>query len=83
MPPGSGADCYCDSLACNFNNDDCAPNPCQNGGTCTDGANSYTCTCAAGFTGANCEVNNGCAHDINSGQVESSRCSAICCRAQS
>ncbi len=36
--------------------DECAPNPCQNGGTCTDGDNSYTCACPAGWEGANCEV---------------------------
>ena len=35
---------------------DCSPNPCQNGGTCTDGVNSYTCSCAAGFTGDNCRT---------------------------
>ncbi|MCP3661957.1 MAG: calcium-binding EGF-like domain-containing protein, partial [Gammaproteobacteria bacterium] len=25
-----------------------------NGGTCTDGSNSYTCACAAGYTGTEC-----------------------------
>ncbi len=39
-----------------INVDDCAPNPCQNGGTCTDGVNSYTCACPAGWTGTNCEL---------------------------
>ncbi|MBM4378309.1 MAG: calcium-binding EGF-like domain-containing protein [Deltaproteobacteria bacterium] len=37
-----------------MNVDDCAPNPCLNGGTCTDGINAFTCTCAAGFSGATC-----------------------------
>ena len=32
----------------------CANNPCGNGGTCVNGAASYVCTCAAGFTGAQC-----------------------------
>lgn len=26
----------------------CANDPCQNGGTCTDGITSYTCACPAG-----------------------------------
>ena len=36
--------------------DECAPKPCQNGGTCTDGINEYTCTCAAGYTDNNCQT---------------------------
>jgi len=36
--------------------DDCATMPCANGGTCTDGVDSYTCQCAAGYTGADCNV---------------------------
>ena len=35
---------------------ECAINPCLNGGTCTDGVNNYTCSCAAGFTGKDCET---------------------------
>ena len=35
--------------------DDCDPNPCNNGGVCTDGIDSYTCTCAEGYTGVNCD----------------------------
>ncbi|XP_038052310.1 neurogenic locus notch homolog protein 2-like [Patiria miniata] len=36
--------------------DNCDPNPCMNGGSCTDGVNSYICTCAEGFTGNDCEI---------------------------
>ncbi|KXJ18052.1 Fibropellin-1 [Exaiptasia diaphana] len=39
------------------NVDECAKKPCQNGAQCIDGVNSYTCKCAAGFTGPNCETN--------------------------
>ena len=31
-------------------------NPCNNGGTCKDGVASYTCICANGFTGQDCEI---------------------------
>ena len=34
--------------------DDCSPGVCKNGGTCRDGVNSYTCSCAPGYTGPNC-----------------------------
>ena len=35
--------------------DDCNPNPCENGGTCTDGINAFTCDCEEDFTGLRCE----------------------------
>ena len=40
--------------------DECASSPCQNGGTCVDVVNAYTCNCAPGFTGDNCETGNLC-----------------------
>ena len=33
----------------------CLPNPCQNGGNCTDGVKSHSCSCVKGFNGTNCE----------------------------
>ncbi|XP_061559512.1 LOW QUALITY PROTEIN: coagulation factor IXb [Phycodurus eques] len=51
--------------------DQCEVAPCQNGGVCQDGVNSYSCWCNASFTGKNCEIevtkqcsinNGGCSH---------------------
>ena len=36
--------------------DDCRSNSCKNDGTCIDGVNDYTCKCASGYTGDNCET---------------------------
>ena len=38
--------------------DECESNPCENGGTCTDGKNFYICNCATGFIGMQYEANN-------------------------
>nr|5KXH_B Chain B, Coagulation factor VII [Mus musculus]5KY2_B Chain B, Coagulation factor VII [Mus musculus] len=35
--------------------DQCASNPCQNGGTCQDHLKSYVCFCLLDFEGRNCE----------------------------
>ena len=35
---------------------ECKSDPCQNGAMCDDKFNSYTCTCAPGYTGYNCET---------------------------
>ena len=37
--------------------DECASSPCQNGGTCIDAVNSYTCNCDLGYSGDYCETN--------------------------
>jgi hypothetical protein len=37
--------------------DYCAAAPCQNGASCTSGVNGYTCACAPGYTGQNCQIN--------------------------
>ncbi|XP_022095362.1 uncharacterized protein LOC110981781 [Acanthaster planci] len=36
--------------------EECASNPCLNGGTCLEQFNRYTCVCVTGYTGLNCEV---------------------------
>ncbi|KAE8294410.1 Sushi, nidogen and EGF-like domain-containing protein 1 [Larimichthys crocea] len=35
---------------------DCRSTPCQNGGTCVNGGDSFICDCAAGFKGKQCEL---------------------------
>ena len=34
--------------------DECASNPCLNGGTCVDRLDGFTCQCTSGFTGPIC-----------------------------
>lgn len=36
--------------------DDCKPNPCLNGGRCTDWINDFKCICKTGFAGKRCEI---------------------------
>ena len=40
-----------------MNIDDCDPNPCENGGNCTDEIDGYSCTCVQGYTSDDCSVN--------------------------
>ena len=35
--------------------DECTSSPCQNGGSCIDQINAYTCDCVDGYDGMNCE----------------------------
>ena len=38
--------------------DECATSPCQNGGSCNDQINGYTCNCTSQYFGTNCEYGN-------------------------
>uniref|UniRef100_A0A0A9W8L0 Protein crumbs homolog 2 n=2 Tax=Lygus hesperus TaxID=30085 RepID=A0A0A9W8L0_LYGHE len=43
---------------CEINIDECLEKPCENGGICEDGINTYTCHCdRTGYTGTQCETN--------------------------
>ena len=35
---------------------ECSSNPCQNGGTCTDGVDRFECLCVPEHTGYTCET---------------------------
>ena len=37
---------------------ECASDPCQNNGSCTDMVNAYECSCEAGYNGTHCENGN-------------------------
>ena len=47
-------------VLCEQEVDDCESNPCQNGGTCTDGLLSYVCSCLLCYTGTHCEYTAPC-----------------------
>ena len=38
--------------------DECASNPCDNGGTCTDLKDDVKCDCMGGYSGKFCEIEN-------------------------
>ena len=72
------ADCSCDLT------DGCeaAEQPCQNGGSCTSHLSSstyYSCRCAAGYTGQNCEISTDCGTGCIRGQCDATTgCCANC-----
>ena len=39
--------------------DECELSPCENGGTCIDGIDYFTCHCFPGYTGDYCETSGG------------------------
>ncbi|XP_035679036.1 IgGFc-binding protein-like [Branchiostoma floridae] len=44
-------ECRCVEDRC----DECTSDPCQNGATCVDEVDGYTCTCVPGYEGVHCE----------------------------
>jgi hypothetical protein len=55
---------------------ECSPNPCQNGGDCTDVVNGFSCDCAGtGYSGTTCQT------DINECTANTDMCSTSPMRA--
>lgn len=56
-----GYECRCQNgyvgVHCETNFDDCAPDPCKNGGVCSDRTDDFRCACPAGFEGKRCDIN--------------------------
>ena len=48
-----GQSCF-QAVFCVVDINECSPNPCKNGGSCTDLVNGFSCTCIAGYTGEDC-----------------------------
>ena len=42
-------------IGCVVDVNECSSNPCNNGGSCSDLVNSYTCECAEGYDGLYCD----------------------------
>lgn len=42
---------------CDIEIDECASNPCYNGGKCVNLINDFNCTCPLGFAGKQCKIN--------------------------
>ncbi|XP_030844606.1 fibropellin-1 isoform X8 [Strongylocentrotus purpuratus] len=51
---------------------DCSPDPCENGGICSDGVNTFTCACYPGYTGPTCGT------DINDCSLDPCENGGIC-----
>ena len=51
--------------------DDCSRllQPCLNGGSCTDGINTFTCDCVTGYSGDRCEIGKYCNTRIYGGYL--------------
>ena len=48
-------------MFCEWEENECTSNPCQNGGQCVANTDTYFCVCINGFTGLNCELDlDGC-----------------------
>lgn len=56
MRQGPGSRCFCFPPRCDQDVDECASDPCLNGGLCRDSPDAFRCLCDAGFAGDRCET---------------------------
>ena len=42
-------------VSCSSDINECSSSPCENGGSCTDHVNGFTCQCQQGFVGERCQ----------------------------
>lgn len=59
-------------MLCETNINACASSPCQNGATCVNGLNTFTCQCATDYGGTLCEL------DLNHCRTNPCRNGATC-----
>eukprot|EP00051_Salpingoeca_urceolata_P023612 m.403867 g.403867 ORF g.403867 m.403867 type:complete len:822 (-) comp20123_c1_seq2:123-2588(-) len=64
-PKKDGPHCVCEpgweSAHCDVDTDECTPNPCDNGGTCSEPEiNSYECDCGTNWIGSECQFVHRC-----------------------
>jgi hypothetical protein len=66
---------------CATNVNDCASNPCRNGGSCVDLENAYACNCRNGYTGNRCQTAAPCspAPSGNCGNSSLMTCAGTAC----
>jgi hypothetical protein len=67
--PGYEGEGIYDGIICS-EIDECASDPCQNGGNCTDAFMNYTCACDSGWEGYDCDI------DIDECDMETDACHA-------
>lgn len=49
-------------MNCEYNINECEPNPCQNNGKCHDLIDHFVCSCPHGTDGSLCEINKNDCH---------------------
>ncbi|XP_035663892.1 neurogenic locus notch homolog protein 1-like [Branchiostoma floridae] len=71
----NGNELGADGFSC-VDADNCRFNPCENGATCLSGSGNYTCECARGFKGDNCEFAP-CSEDYEPPEHGSATCADV------